>query len=72
VDEEHDQAFKQQEGFRYHGRDVAIKRAYDANIPILLGSATPSLESLDNSHRQRYQLHQLNNRAGGASQQNYE
>jgi len=72
VDEEHDQAFKQQEGFRYHGRDVAIKRAYDANIPILLGSATPSLESLDNSHRQRYQLHQLNNRAGGASQQSYE
>jgi primosomal protein N' (replication factor Y) len=72
VDEEHDQAFKQQEGFRYHARDVAIKRAYDANIPILLGSATPSLESLDNSRRQRYQLHKLNHRAGGASQQSYE
>ncbi|MDP6189204.1 MAG: primosomal protein N' [Gammaproteobacteria bacterium] len=72
IDEEHDQAFKQQEGFRYHGRDVAIKRAYDANIPIILGSATPSLESLANSQRQRYQLHRLNYRAGGASQQQYE
>lgn len=72
VDEEHDQAFKQQEGFRYHGRDVAIKRAHDASIPIILGSATPSLESLANAKRKRYQLHTLNQRAGGASQQSYE
>jgi primosomal protein N' (replication factor Y) len=72
VDEEHDQAFKQQEGFRYHGRDVAIKRAHDANIPILLGSATPSLESLANAKRGRYQLHTLKQRAGNASTQGYE
>ena len=72
VDEEHDQAFKQQEGFRYHGRDVAIKRAAQANIPIVLGSATPSLESLANARRKRYQHLRLRERAGGASAQKYE
>ncbi len=72
IDEEHDQAFKQQEGFRYHGRDVAIKRAHTSNIPVLLGSATPSLESLANAQRGRYQHHHLRQRAGVANQERYE
>ena len=48
VDEEHDPSFKQQEGFLYHARDVAIYRAKQCNIPIILGTATPSFESLHN------------------------
>lgn len=72
IDEEHDQAYKQQEGFRYHGRDLAIKRASDAKIPILLGSATPSLESLANVARGRFTQWLLTQRAGGASEQRYE
>ncbi len=72
IDEEHDQAYKQQEGFRYHGRDLAIKRAADANIPILLGSATPSLESLANVQRGRFSQWLLTQRAGQASSQSYE
>jgi primosomal protein N' (replication factor Y) len=72
IDEEHDQAYKQQEGFRYHGRDLAIKRAVDANIPILLGSATPSLESLANVERGRFSQWLLTQRAGKASNQRYE
>lgn len=66
IDEEHDPSFKQQEGFRYHARDLAIMRARQANIPVVLGSATPSLESFDNVRRQRYQLLQLSQRAGAA------
>lgn len=54
VDEEHDASFKQQETFRYHGRDLAIKRAHDLNIPIILGSATPSLESLYKVEQKRF------------------
>ena len=72
IDEEHDQAYKQQEGFRYHGRDLAIKRAADAKIPILLGSATPSLESLANVARGRFSQWLLTQRAGKASSQSYE
>ena len=45
IDEEHDAAYKQQDGFRYHARDLALKRAQQAGVPILLGSATPTLES---------------------------
>jgi len=64
IDEEHDASFKQQEGFLYQGRDMAIKRAYDANIPILLGSATPSLETLYNAENKRYHYLRLDNRPG--------
>jgi primosomal protein N' (replication factor Y) len=66
VDEEHDLSFKQQDGFRYHARDVAIKRAHTNAIPIILGSATPSLESLYNAQQQRYQHLRLIERAGNA------
>jgi primosomal protein N' (replication factor Y) len=66
IDEEHDLSFKQQDGFRYHARDVAIMRAHFNHIPIVLGSATPSLETLHNAHGARYQHLQLQERAGGA------
>jgi primosomal protein N' (replication factor Y) len=49
VDEEHDASYKQQDGIRYHARDVALVRARALEVPILLGSATPSLESLHNA-----------------------
>ncbi|GIZ12784.1 primosomal protein N' [Pseudomonas sp. NCCP-436] len=68
VDEEHDASYKQQEGLRYHARDLALVRARQENIPILLGSATPSLESLHNAHNGRYAMLRLTRRAGGASQ----
>ncbi|MCR8921534.1 primosomal protein N' [Dasania sp. GY-MA-18] len=67
IDEEHDSSFKQQEGFRYSARDIGIKRAFDLNIPIVLGSATPSLETLHNAESGRYQHLQLTQRATGAS-----
>jgi primosomal protein N' (replication factor Y) (superfamily II helicase) len=67
VDEEHDDSYKQQDGFLYSGRDVAIYRASSLNIPVLLGSATPSLESLQNALQGRYQHLQLNQRAGAAT-----
>ncbi|MBT7170858.1 MAG: primosomal protein N', partial [Phycisphaerales bacterium] len=54
VDEEHEPTYKQDNEPRYHGRDVAIKRAATENIPVLLGSATPSLESLHNAHLGKY------------------
>ena len=66
IDEEHDASYKQQEGLRYHARDLAVVRARQDNVPILLGSATPSLESLHNAHSGRYALLRLNQRAGGA------
>ena len=66
IDEEHDLSFKQQEGFRYHARDVAIRRAQQAGIPIVLGSATPSLESLHNARQGRFQHLTLPERAGNA------
>ncbi|HJO35949.1 MAG TPA: primosomal protein N' [Gammaproteobacteria bacterium] len=54
VDEEHDGAYKQQDGLRYHARDVAVWRARQLGVPVVLGSATPSLESLHNATRGRY------------------
>ena len=67
VDEEHDSSLKQQDSFRYHGRDIAILRARQLNIPIVLGSATPSFESLQNALSGKYQYHQLQQRAGKSS-----
>ncbi len=66
LDEEHDASFKQQEGFRFSARDVAIMRGKLLNIPVLLGSATPSLESLHNANQQRYRHLILSKRAGTA------
>ena len=67
VDEEHDLSFKQQDGFRYSARDLAVVRARDAGAPVVLGSATPSLEAMDNVRRGRYHRLALPRRAGGAS-----
>ncbi|WP_262965771.1 primosomal protein N' [Methylobacter psychrophilus] len=66
LDEEHDGSFKQQEGFRFSARDIAIVRGKMLHLPVLLGSATPSLESLHNVDKQRYQLLHLPDRAGNA------
>jgi len=66
VDEEHDTSLKQQDGFRYSARDLAVWRARQLGIPVLLGSATPSLESLYNVQQGRYQLLDLPERAGKA------
>ena len=66
IDEEHDQSFKQQDGIRYHGRDVAVYRAKQENVPIILGSATPSLDSLHNALGGKYKHLRLLQRAGNA------
>ena len=66
VDEEHDSSFKQHEGFLYHARDVAIYRAQKLKLPIVLGSATPSFESLHNVNLKKYHHHVLANRAQSA------
>jgi primosomal protein N' (replication factor Y) (superfamily II helicase) len=66
IDEEHDASYKQQDGIRYHARDFAIVRAKALNVPIILGSATPSLESLHNALAGRYQHLHLKHRAGNA------
>ncbi len=66
IDEEHDLSFKQWEGFRYHARDLALVRAQRSKIPILLGSATPTLESLHNVELGRFRLLRLQQRAGAA------
>lgn len=63
VDESHDLSFKQQTGLRFSGRDVALKRAFDLQIPIILGSATPSLESFSNAQNKKYILLPLTKRA---------
>jgi primosomal protein N' (replication factor Y) len=62
VDEEHDGSFKQEEKLRYHARDLAVVRAQRAECPVVLGSATPSLESLHNAHSGRYRLLELAHR----------
>ncbi|HXV06960.1 MAG TPA: primosomal protein N', partial [Burkholderiales bacterium] len=67
VDEEHDASFKQQEGLRYSARDLALLRAKLRGIPVVLGSATPSLESYANAIAGRYALLELPDRPGAAS-----
>ena len=66
IDEEHDHSYKQQDGFRYHARDLAIKRASMENIPILLGSATPSMESINNMKTGKHRPLTLSRRTGRA------
>jgi primosomal protein N' (replication factor Y) (superfamily II helicase) len=67
VDEEHDPSLRQQEGLRYSGRDLAVMRASLTGIPVVLGSATPSLETLRHAREGRYGLAQLPERPGAAS-----
>lgn len=64
VDEEHDASYKQIDGFKYSARDLAVKRAHMENCKALLGSATPSLESVYNAHQGKYQWLRLEERAG--------
>jgi primosomal protein N' (replication factor Y) len=64
VDEEHDASYKQHDGFRYSARDLAVLRAQRADVPILLGSATPSLETLENVMQSRYLQWRLPERPG--------
>ncbi|KXI30198.1 primosomal protein N' [Paraglaciecola hydrolytica] len=67
VDEEHDSSYKQQDGLRYHARDLAVMRAHTENIPLVLGTATPALETLNNALSGKYQHLQLPVRAGDAA-----
>lgn len=66
VDEEHDSSYKQQDGLRYHARDLAVVRGRMEKVPVVLCSATPSFESLYNVEQKRYQLLSLTQRAGSA------
>jgi primosomal protein N' (replication factor Y) len=66
VDEEHDHSFKQQEGLRYSARDLAIARARHRDVPVVLGSATPTLEVLQHCRKSRFTRLELPQRAGGA------
>ena len=66
VDEEHDPAYKQEDGVIYHARDMAVVRAHQGNFPIILVSATPSLETVHNAWMGRYEHLQLPDRYGGA------
>jgi primosomal protein N' (replication factor Y) len=68
IDEEHDGSYKQQDSMRYHARDVALVRAKRLNIPVVLGSATPALESWHNATATKYNLLSLNQRAVSAAQ----
>lgn len=72
VDEEHDGSFKQQDGFRYSARDLAVVRGQMEKIPVLLGSATPSLESLHNCQLGKYKLITLPERTAGARKETYQ
>jgi len=67
VDEEHDPSYKQHEGLRYSARDVAVRRAQIAGIPVVLGSATPSLESWHNASQGRYALARIDERASAGA-----
>ncbi len=62
VDEEHDSSYKQEEGVRYHARDLAVVRGKLLGCPVLLGSATPAIESFENCRQGRYQLLELTHR----------
>ncbi|MGO4551086.1 primosomal protein N' [Lysobacter sp. 2RAF19] len=66
VDEEHDGSYKQQDGIRYHARDFALVRGKALGVPVVLGSATPSLETLHNAQAGRYTHLRLSKRAGDA------
>ncbi|GKX59501.1 primosomal protein N' [Leminorella grimontii] len=66
IDEEHDSSYKQQEGWRYHARDLAVLHAHQEHIPIVLGSATPAVESLHNAKSGKYRHLRLTLRAGSA------
>ncbi|MEQ4694157.1 MULTISPECIES: primosomal protein N' [Providencia] len=66
IDEEHDSSYKQQDGWRYHARDLAVFRAKKENIPIIMGTATPSLETLFNVQQKKYRQLNLTLRAGNA------
>ncbi|MXP67924.1 primosomal protein N' [Pantoea sp. Aalb] len=66
IDEEHDTSYKQQEGWRYQARDLAVFRAHQENIPIILGSATPALETLHNVYNGKYRQLSLIKRIGNA------
>ncbi|CUX95631.1 Primosomal protein N' [Candidatus Mikella endobia] len=66
IDEEHDSSYKQHEGWRYHARNLAICRAKEENIPIILGTATPSMETLYNVQQKKYRQLTLSKRAGKA------
>lgn len=72
IDEEHDASLKQSDGFRYHARDLAVKRAQLNNCPIILGSATPSLESLHNANQKKYQFLKLSERYAKSQNLNFE
>ncbi len=67
LDEEHDASYKQQEGVRYSARDLAVWRARDRGVPVVLGSATPSLESWEHARRGRYRSLRLDARAASAA-----
>ncbi len=64
IDEEHEPSFKQDEKLKYHGRDAAVKKAQLFDCPIILGSATPSMESYRNAKENRYHYHQIKSRIG--------
>lgn len=66
IDEEHDSAYRQEDGVYYHGRDCAVKRAQMLGIPVLMGSATPSIETLKNCQDGHYRRYELNHRANNA------
>lgn len=72
VDEEHDQAYKQDDGTHYHARDMAVVRGRIARVPVILASATPSVETEVNARRGRYQRVSLPSRFGGQHQPHIE
>ncbi len=72
IDEEHDRSYKQQDGFKYSARDLSVYRAHILKIPIILGSATPSLESLHNAKTEKYKKLSINSRAGNAQPPTFE